>query len=34
MAALAVTYLMPTAILFLFFRKYVITSFNIAGVSG
>ena len=34
MAALAVTYLMPTVVLFLFFRKYVIKSFNIAGVSG
>ena len=34
MAALAVVYLTPTVILFLFFRRYVIRSFNIAGVSG
>ena len=34
MAALAVVYLTPTVVLFLFFRKYVIKSFNIAGVTG
>ena len=33
MAALAVVYLTPTVVLFLFFRKYVIKSFNIAGVT-
>ena len=34
MAALGVVYLTPTVVLFPFLRKYVIRSFNIAGVSG
>ena len=34
MAALSILYMLPAIALFLFFRKYLIKSFNIAGVSG